>query len=472
MKKEIKDYVCFDLETTGLSRSAEIIEIGAVKVRNNEIVDTFSELVKPTRRISPEITALTGISQSDVENCRGISEVMSDFLQFIKDEILVGHNIASFDIHEIRRAIHSEIKFEPFYVDTVYLARKIEDICDCKLSTVLLHYGIGNERAHRAFQDCEANHKLFQAMKADGIEVDLRRSIEYDYEEKPEPKPKEHIEILLSEEIPESFVGRKVVLTGEFESGSREEIKNTLTVAGAKVRNAVSPKTDYVIVGGYGSEKWQCDNGGKKIIEAQEMGIKIISEKTAMEVLSNSDNEEENCEQVSLISCNDNETIKKIKELIDILVEKTGYPKEVFSIVSNKKDIGKPSEKLIGYSLQLDKGLFAKTNLDFTKIQCSQDLTNTCKPSGAVEIKLLKSPANYNSIKFDSFELGYNYLCIVSEIYSINYVPSERFGCCHMYEKCSNARKCLASDVFHARGCFYRENIENGKIFYGENSNC
>ena len=52
MHKVIKDYVCFDLETTGFGKTAEIIEIGAIKVRDGTTVDKFSELVKPTNRIS------------------------------------------------------------------------------------------------------------------------------------------------------------------------------------------------------------------------------------------------------------------------------------------------------------------------------------------------------------------------------------------------------------------------------------
>ena len=66
MHKVIKDYVCFDLETTGFGKTAEIIEIGAIKVRDGTTVDKFSELVKPTNRISGVVTALTGISQNDL----------------------------------------------------------------------------------------------------------------------------------------------------------------------------------------------------------------------------------------------------------------------------------------------------------------------------------------------------------------------------------------------------------------------
>ena len=50
--------------------------------------------------------------------------------------------------------------------------------------------------------------------------------------------------------------------------------------------------------------------------------------------------------------------------------------------------------------------------------------------------------------------------------------PAHKFGCCSQYDKCSKEKRCLHENQFYSKGCFYRENIENGKIFYGENSNC
>lgn len=285
---DVKDYVCFDLETTGFGSTAEIIEFGAVKVRDNEIVDKFSELVKTSRRISAEVTELTGITQSDVENCRSISEVLPDFLDFIEDEVLVGHNISRFDIRLLRQAIHNEteIKFEPMYVDTLYLAQKINSLPDCKLNTVLMYYGIQNERAHRAFEDCEATHRLFLALKADGFQPSINISFENkDNAVKAKPVPKEHLEISFSDEQIESVAGKKIVLTGEFEFGSREAVETMFEARGALIRNSIGAKTDYLIVGSYGSEKWKYENGGGKIKAAQELGVKILPEKAVSNIL-------------------------------------------------------------------------------------------------------------------------------------------------------------------------------------------
>ena len=142
MHKVIKDYVCFDLETTGFGKTAEIIEIGAIKVRDGTTVDKFSELVKPTNRISGVVTALTGISQNDVADARNISEVLPDFLEFIGNDILLGHNIASFDIPIVRRnvAVVMRAMFEPNYIDTMYLAKMVPGVPDHKLQTMLDYY--------------------------------------------------------------------------------------------------------------------------------------------------------------------------------------------------------------------------------------------------------------------------------------------------------------------------------------------
>lgn len=281
MSNGIKDYVCFDLETTGFGKTAEIIEIGAVKVRNGVIVDKFSELVKPVNPISSEVTALTGISQNDVENARNISAVLPDFLKFIENDILLGHNIATFDIPIVRRYAALEMKstFEPKYIDTLYLAQNVNGIPDHKLQTLLDHYGIENARAHRAFEDCEATNMLFAAMIADGIVPDVKRSYAYSSVEDYYPVPlKDNIDFHIDSTTLPFVDGLCLVLTGNFNCCPRTEVETILTEMGAKVRKAISSKTDYLIVGNLGSDQWRYNNGGDKMLQAKQLGVKIIPE--------------------------------------------------------------------------------------------------------------------------------------------------------------------------------------------------
>ena len=281
MNKEIKDYVCFDLETTGFGKTAEIIEIGAVKVSDGVTVDKFSELVKPTNRISGNITALTDITQSDVENARTISEVLPDFLNFIGNDVLLGHNIASFDIPIVRRDVAVVLKqtFEPDYIDMMYLAKAVSGVPDNKLQTMLDYYGISNKRAYRAFEDCEATSKMFQAMMRDGIDAFVRKSYAYTSVEEYRPvEQKEDIDVRIEEQRLVSLSGLHIVLTGDFEYGSKEDVAAVLEEHGAQITNSVSRKTDYLIVGSRGSERWKYGNGGSKMKQAAELGTKVIGE--------------------------------------------------------------------------------------------------------------------------------------------------------------------------------------------------
>ena len=86
----VSDYVLVDIETTGLSPyCSEIIEIGALKVRDNKVIDTFSTLIKPDNIINENITNLTGITNEMVEYASNILEVLKLFESFIGDNILI-----------------------------------------------------------------------------------------------------------------------------------------------------------------------------------------------------------------------------------------------------------------------------------------------------------------------------------------------------------------------------------------------
>jgi DNA polymerase III epsilon subunit family exonuclease len=123
----IDTYVVFDLETTGLScYGNEIIEIGAIKVENNRVVNTYSSFVKPMNNIPYYITRINGISNQMVSKAPGIDCALAEFLEFTGDYPLLGHNIISFDMKFINVA--SEVLFgkgiQNDYIDTLLLSRR------------------------------------------------------------------------------------------------------------------------------------------------------------------------------------------------------------------------------------------------------------------------------------------------------------------------------------------------------------
>ena len=100
------EFCVFDTETTGLDPGVEYMtEIGAVIVKNGEVVEEFDTFVKPGKPITPKITELTGITNEMVADAPGEKEALEAFLKFAGDRILVGHNVHAFDMRfQIGRA--------------------------------------------------------------------------------------------------------------------------------------------------------------------------------------------------------------------------------------------------------------------------------------------------------------------------------------------------------------------------------
>ena len=156
-------FVCFDIETTGLSAKTEAItEIGAVKIKDGVVVDTFSTFVKPEKPIPAKIVQLTGITDVMVQDAPSQSEAVSAFLDFVGDSVLVAHN-APFDMGFIRVACKNMNKpFTNAAIDTVAISRAIlPDIKNCKLDTVAKYLRLGEFNHHRACDDAEILSRIF-----------------------------------------------------------------------------------------------------------------------------------------------------------------------------------------------------------------------------------------------------------------------------------------------------------------------
>jgi DNA polymerase-3 subunit alpha (Gram-positive type) len=154
------EIVVFDLETTGLSPiSDRIIEIGAVKLKNLEVIDTFNILINPNIDIPYKITQITGITNEDVKDAQEIGNGMEDFLRFIGDcEVLCAHN-ANFDYSFLRN--NMDIPREFCVIDTLDLSRYlIKKRKSYKLNKLCKDLGIALENHHRASDDALAAARL------------------------------------------------------------------------------------------------------------------------------------------------------------------------------------------------------------------------------------------------------------------------------------------------------------------------
>ena len=156
-------FICFDIETTGLSAVRDkITEIGAVKVENGVITDTFSTFANPEMPIPQKITQLTGITDDMVKDAPSQSEAVSAFLEFAGDNVLVAHN-APFDTSFIAKACEDMGReYNYTSIDTVAISRAIlTDIKNCKLDTVAKFLRLGDFNHHRATDDAEMLARIF-----------------------------------------------------------------------------------------------------------------------------------------------------------------------------------------------------------------------------------------------------------------------------------------------------------------------
>lgn len=157
--------VVLDTETTGLKpqNGDEIIEIGACVLQNGIILeDVFARFVNPMRSIPPFITELTGISEEMVAGAQGFCPVMSDFLHYIQDCVIVGHSI-EFDIHFMNYKLNPyDVKIKNPYLDTGLLSKVLYPHWKIyTLDSILSNMNIEPEGRHTALGDALLTASVF-----------------------------------------------------------------------------------------------------------------------------------------------------------------------------------------------------------------------------------------------------------------------------------------------------------------------
>lgn len=160
------EFIVFDLETTGkYAATCAITEIGAVLVKNGEVIERYNTFVNPEMPIPEEVVKLTSITDDMVKDARKIGEVLPEFLAFVGNRLMIAHN-ADFDIGFLREAAKKRnIPFSNPYLDTVALSRFLnKDLKSHKLDAVAKYYGLGDFNHHRACDDAEMLSLIFFRM--------------------------------------------------------------------------------------------------------------------------------------------------------------------------------------------------------------------------------------------------------------------------------------------------------------------
>ena len=164
----VPDYVLYDLETTGTSsKYDEVIEISAVKVKNGVVTEEFSQLVNPGRPIPSAASAVNHITDDMVAFAPMFDSVLQQFLAFIGDDVLAGHNINRFDMKFLYRDCERYFgqTLTNDYIDTLKLARLcLPELSHHRLGDLAQYYGISTAGAHRALNDCRMNQQVFEKL--------------------------------------------------------------------------------------------------------------------------------------------------------------------------------------------------------------------------------------------------------------------------------------------------------------------
>lgn len=174
----IPNYVVIDLETTGFSPANDrIIELAAVKVVNDQIVDQFSTLINPKIGIKKEMENKTGITNLMVANAPSIETVLPQFLNFINGSVIVGHNVP-FDIRFLTYNFDRiSVQFHCRYIDTLeYSRRVLPNLRQHRLTDLCSYFHIDSNVFHRALADCVSTHKCFQRLMKVSDKIYIKES--------------------------------------------------------------------------------------------------------------------------------------------------------------------------------------------------------------------------------------------------------------------------------------------------------
>lgn len=243
------NYIVLDIETTGLDPYYdEIIEIGALKINSDKIVDQFSTLVKPEKPIDDFITNLTGITDEMVSNAPNIRDILPSFLAFTGDSAIVGHHV-HFDINFIydKTMEHFGTCFENNFIDTLKLSKRLFPLMKSyRLTDLVRDFNINAKPNHRALADCASTYELFSFFKEHALkqDIDLKAALG---SHSVKSKDIQTNKTLFDDSHP--LFQKECVITGKLEKKLRKEAMQIIADLGGINSDNVTMNTNYLILG-------------------------------------------------------------------------------------------------------------------------------------------------------------------------------------------------------------------------------
>ena len=246
----LNDYCVFDLETTGFSPKYDsIIEIGILKIRDNKIVDTYSQLVNPGFKMDSYITELTGITNEMLIGMPTIMQLKDNVINFVGNDVLLGHN-TSFDVAFIQNGFKTELSNE--YIDTLQFCRKLyKNLTHHRLRDMAEYLQI-SKNSHRSIDDCICTKELYDCIKAKMLNENI--DVKTLFARK---NNKKHFKIDINSIKPENieidednfFYNKHCVFTGKLEKMIRKDAMQLVVNLGGILDKSVTKQTNYLILG-------------------------------------------------------------------------------------------------------------------------------------------------------------------------------------------------------------------------------
>ena len=588
INKHVNDYCLVDLETTDKNiNNAKIIEISAIKVRDNKVVEEFSTLVNPFCHIPRNATSINHISDEMVQNAPSLEKALSLLLQFLGNDIIVGFNISTYDTNLIYDSCIKlfDSPFENDFIDVYYVARHcLPELENYKLETICSYLNLDITGEHRALKDCYLTKdcydyifKLYGDTAFTGISntsnldnntKSNNRNVQYSLETLKLQKLKEMLtatiedgqitekelfeikewviqnmdmkgnypydriskalelismnglnsseELIELQDLFESIIDpvkniasrkeipsvywKHICVTGDFAYGSREDVINLIESAGGIFDKTVKKDTDYLCVGANGSDNWKTGNYGEKVIKAMKFkddgrNIEIVEEDYFIPLLlSFIDNN--NAVMVSDQN-KDNNWRNNIREMLKKTENEYHLQEGALFIRNDAEDDS--NDDVNSYSIciwemnypnmpnslrEINKIIMtivpskAKTRPNDIDLMIREEQEKALRqylPKDALQLERTKSDKDNGNIRIRFRNNSLNLIKYVEKHVKFcldNYVSkADRFACCSLYEKCSDAKKCLHENLLYSKACFYREQLEKGHIFYGKNRN-
>ena len=287
----LDSYSIIDIITTGYDyRWDNIIEVSALKIKNNRIVDRFNSLINNNISIDPFITDLTGITDAMLSTAEPADIVLSNFYNFLGDDILVGHAI-NFDLNFLT-SWYKEYLNKSFlndYVDTLRISRKLVDIPHHRLVDLISFFNLKSREYKRSNSGCETVYEIYKNLQK------LSLCIEYDslWIKKNNSKLKATDILSTTDNYDEDnyFFGKVCVFTGTLEKMPRREAMQKVADFGGINADSITKKTNILILGNNDycmSIKNGKSNKQKKAEQLKLKGndIEVISENVFYDLLN------------------------------------------------------------------------------------------------------------------------------------------------------------------------------------------